>query len=146
LHGLEKSLILAPLEEQTRIEQRIKLQLKPKIQEYEKERWEILSQQAESLKIPENDAQVAISEIVEQVGKIELYQPHDYPNEILLLLQQIRNKLNEPGTSAAAKLKGIISSVPPFIGLSYEAEIDTENFFRKHFPTFSRLIGGATSK
>ncbi len=41
LRGMEKALITYPLEEQPRIEQRIR-QLKPKIQEYENERQEIL--------------------------------------------------------------------------------------------------------
>ncbi len=144
-HGMEKTLFASPLEEHTRIEQRIKY-LKSKIKEYEKELWEVLSQQAESLKVSEHDAELSISEIVEQVGEIELYHSTDYPDEVLILLQEIRNKLNEPGTSAAAKLKGTISLFPPFVGILYEVELDTENFFRKHFPTFYRWICGVKNK
>ncbi|MEB3180856.1 MAG: hypothetical protein VKL59_17770 [Nostocaceae cyanobacterium] len=58
-------------------------------------------------------------------------------------MTQIEDKLNEPGVTADAKLKGTLSIFPPFIGLSYEAQLDTENFCRKYFPTFTRLIKGA---
>jgi len=105
-----------------------------------------LSDESDWLVIAEPEAEAAIAEIVEQVGAIESRQPAQYPDEVLQLLWEIRNKLNQPGTPAAAKLKGIISSIPPFVGVSYEAELDTENFFRTHFPTFRRLIRGAAKK
>jgi hypothetical protein len=52
-------------------------------------------------------------------------------------LHKIYIEVSKPGTPAAAKLKGALSMFPPFVSLSYEAEIDTENFFRAHFPTFT---------
>ncbi|MCY7272182.1 MAG: hypothetical protein LH702_00160 [Phormidesmis sp. CAN_BIN44] len=146
LVGMEQTKIMAPAEERPRIEQRMRQELKVPIRRYEEEYWKILTSEADSLPISEPEAEVAIAEIVEQVYQLELYQPATYSDEVLQILQSIRDKLNQPGTHAAAKLKGIISSIPPFIGVSYEAELDTENFFRTYFPTFTRLIKGVIKK
>ena len=115
------------------IEQRLREEIKPKIREYQKEYWQVLAQQAKTEEIPEHEAQAIVAQIVEEVGQIELQR---HPDEVLQILQQIRDKLNQPGPTAAAKLKGVISSIPPFVGISYEAELDTENFLQQHFPTF----------
>jgi hypothetical protein len=71
-----------------------------------------------------------------KLGKLKCRE--QYSDEVLQILQEIRDKLNQPGPTAAAKLKGVISSIPPFVGISYEAELDTENFFQQHFPTFRK--------
>ena len=146
LSGMERTLITAPAEEKTRLQQRIRLELRPQIRQYKEEYWQILVAKADHLSIPEPEAEVVVAEIVQEVTRLEVYQPAPYPAEVLQILQEIRDKLNQPGTSAAAKLKGVISSIPPFIGIAYEAELDTETFFRKHFPTFTRVIKGAVKK
>ncbi|MBD2043768.1 hypothetical protein [Microcoleus sp. FACHB-672] len=143
---LEQEALLTTGLPKTQAEQRLLLEIKPKIEEYKKEYWQILASQAGSLAIPEQEAEAAIIEIVEFVGQVEVNQSATYPDEVLQILQEIRDKLNQPGASAAAKLKGIISSIPPFVGVSYEAEIDMENFFRTYFPTFTHLIKGAATK
>jgi len=146
LSGMERTLITAPAEEKTRLQQRIRLELRPQIRQYKEEYWQILVAKADHLSIPEPEAEVVVAEIVQEVTQLEVYQPAPYPAEVLQILQEIRDKLNQPGTAAAAKLKGVISSIPPFIGIAYEAELDTETFFRKHFPTFTRVIKGAVKK
>lgn len=146
LAGMEQTKILAPAEERPRIEQRIQQEYKVPIKQYEEEYWQILAGGADLLPISEPDAEVAIAEIVDQVDQLQSRQPATYSDEVLKVLLDIRDKLNQPGPTAAAKLKGIISSIPPFIGVSYEAELDTENFFRTYFPTFTRLIKGAAKK
>jgi hypothetical protein len=146
LGGMETTLITAPAEEKIRLKQRIRTELRPQIRQFEEEYWQILANQADELAIPEADAEVIVAEIVQQVDQLEVRQPAPYPADVLNLLQQIRDTLNQPGTPAAAKLKGVISSIPPFIGVSYEAELDTENFFRTYFPTFTRWIKGAAKK
>jgi ribosomal 50S subunit-associated protein YjgA (DUF615 family) len=118
------------------IEQRLREEIKPKIREYQKEYWQILAQQAKTVEIPEHEAQAIVAQIVEEVGQIEVQR--QYSDEVLQILQQIRDRLNQPGPTAAAKLKGVISSIPPFVGISYEAELDTENFLQQHFPTFRK--------
>ena len=132
LGGKQKALNFAPQEEKIRIKQQIR-ELRKEIREQEEEYWQVLAQQAKTVEIPEHEAQAIVAQIVEEVGQIELQR---HPDEVLQILQQIRDKLNQPGPTAAAKLKGVISSIPPFVGISYEAELDTENFLQQHFPTF----------
>lgn len=142
-HGKEDAQITAEDAEKERIQQQIDkliLQIRQKQEEY----WQILAQEAQELPISETEAEPIVAEIVTEVGKLE--QRATYPEEVLQLLREIQVKLNEPGPTAAAKLKGTISAIPPFFNLSYEGELDTENFLRTHFPTFTRLIRGAVKK
>jgi hypothetical protein len=137
LVGKVKTLNLAPQEEKIRIKQQIR-ELRKEIREQEEEYWQVLAQQTKTVEIPEQEAEIIVAEIVEEVGQIEVQR--EYPDEVVQILQEIRDKLNQPGATAAAKLKGVISSIPPFVGISYEAQLDTENFFQQHFPTFRKLI------
>ncbi|MEP6520133.1 hypothetical protein [Microcoleus vaginatus] len=133
LGGKQKALNLAPQEEKIRIKQQIR-ELRKEIREQEEEYWQVLDRQTKTEEIPEHEAEIIVAEIVEEVGQIEVQG--QYSDEVLQILQEIRDRLNQPGPTAAAKLKGVISSIPPFVGISYEAELDTENFFQRHFPTF----------
>jgi hypothetical protein len=143
--SLEREILLSNGLQRTQTEQRLKLEVRPKIKEYEEEYWKVFSQHSGSMEISEQEAKVVVAEIVEQVSKIEL-NSSDYTIEVLTLLREIRDKLNQPGSSATAKLKGVISSIPPFVGISYEAELDTENFLNKHFPTFTSFVKGTIKK
>ena len=145
LAGTEEAKIMARLEDKALLEQRIR-KLKQEIQPIAQEYWQLAARSAQQLTIPESEAEMAVGEIVEAVTQIETAPTPVYSAEMLQLLREIRDQLNQPGPTAAAKLKGVISSMPPFIGLSYEAELDTENFFRTYFPTFRRLIKGAAKK
>jgi hypothetical protein len=133
LGGKEEALIRAPQEEKIRIKQQIR-ELRKEIREQEENYWLVIAQQTKTVEIPEQEAEIIVAEIVEEVGQIEVQR--QYPDEVVQILQEIRDKLNQPGETAAAKLKAVISSIPPFIGISYEAELDTENFLQRHFPTF----------
>lgn len=144
--SLEREALLTTGLHKTQAEQRLQHEIKPKIREYEQEYWQILANNTDQLTISEPEAEVAITEIVENLTQIETQPPDTYSAEMLALLQEIRDKLNQPGTPAAAKLKGMISSIPPFIGVSYEAELDTDNFLLTHFPTFTRWIRGMAKK
>jgi hypothetical protein len=135
LVGKVKALNLAPQEEKIRIKQQIR-ELRKEIREQEEEYWQVVARQTKTVEIPEQEAEIIVAEIVEEVGHIEVQG--QYSDEVLQILQEIRDKLNQPGATAAAKLKGVISSIPPFVGISYEAELDTENFFQQHFPTFRK--------
>jgi hypothetical protein len=137
LGGKEEALIRAPQEEKIRIKQHIR-EVRKEIREQEENYWQVLAQQTKTVEIPEQEAEVIVAEIVEEVGQIEVRR--QYPDEVIQILQEIRDKLNQPGATAAAKLKGVISTNFPFVGISYEAELDTENFLQQHFPTFRKLI------
>lgn len=119
----QNTLVTIAPEEKERIRQQIE-DLREQIQSFEAEKWQILAEQAESLEIPEAEAEVAVTEIVAAVTQLET-QPVPYPDEVMQILQQIRDRLNEPGPSAAGKLKGVVSTFPPFVQVTYEAEIDT---------------------
>jgi hypothetical protein len=133
--GKQKALNLAPQEEKTRIKLQIR-ELRKEIREQEEEYWQILARQTKTAEIPEAEAEIIVAEIVEEVGQIELQG--QYPDQVLELLQEIRDTLNKPGSTAAAKLKGVMSPIPPFVGISYEVELDTEQFLQRHFPTFQK--------
>jgi chromosome segregation ATPase len=135
LGGKEEALIRAAQEEKIRIKQQIR-ELRKEIGEQEENYWQVLAQQTKTEEIPEQEAESIVAEIVEGVGQIEVQR--QYPDEVIQILQEIRDKLNQPGATAAAKLKGVISSIPPFVGISYEAELDTEKIFQRHFPTFRK--------
>lgn len=135
LVGKQTALNSAPREENIRIKQQTR-ELRKKIREQEEEYWQLLAQQTKTVEIPEQEAEIIVAEIVEEVGQIEVQG--QYLDEVLQILQEIRDKLNQPEATAAAKLKGVISSIPPFVGISYEAELDTENFLQQHFPTFQK--------
>jgi len=135
LVGKQKALNLAPQEEKSRIKLQIR-ELRKEIREQEEDYWRVIAQQTKIVEIPEPEAEIFVADIVEEVGQFEVQG--QYSDEVLQILQEIRDKLNQPGATAAAKLKGVISSIPPFVGISYEAELDTENFFQQHFPTFRK--------
>jgi hypothetical protein len=135
LGGKEEARVLARLEDKTLIKQQIRVLCK-EIQEEEEKYWQVLAQQAKTEEIPEQEAEIIVAEIVEEVGQIEVQG--QYSDEVLQILQEIRDRLNQPGPTAAAKLKGVISSIPPFVGISYEAELDTKNLLQRLFPTFQK--------
>ena len=144
LHGQELALVTTPDEDKVRIKLKMS-KTKNEMRPFEEEYWSILSKQSSSIEIPEQEAEIVIAEIVKGTNAIEL-EASSYPPEVLTILREIRDKLNQPENSASAKLKGIISSFPPFVGISYEAELDTEKFLVRHFPTFIRLIEGGAKK
>ena len=133
LVGKVKALNLAPQEEKIRIKQQIR-ELRKEIREQEEDYLQVVAQQTETVEIPEHEAEIIVAEIVEEFGQIEVQR--QYPDEVIQILQEIRDKLNQPGSTAAAKLKGVMSPIPPFVGIAYEVELDTEKFLQRHFPTF----------
>jgi chromosome segregation ATPase len=135
LGGKQKAKIMAPLEEQVRIDQQIR-ELRKEIRQYEKEYWQILADELTTVTILEASPEVVVAEIVEQAGQLQTSQ--DYSDEVIEWLQKIHAEVSKPGTPAAAKLKGALSMMPPFVNLSYEAELDMENFLRTNFPTFTK--------
>jgi hypothetical protein len=97
------------------------------------------------LTITNEEAEPIVAELVTEVESVKK-QPDQFSPEILELLQQILAKLNAPNTPAAAKLKAAISTLPPFVSLTYEVELDTESTFRTYFPTFNRYLKGVKER
>jgi len=134
-HGIEKAQILAGSEEKTRLEQKIQVEISPEIGKYEQEYWQIIANQSDLAEIPETEAEVVVAEFVKGVGQLQGEKA-----AVIEYLQKILAKVEETGPTAAAKFKTIISSIPPFVGISYEVELDTENFLNRYFPTFMKAV------
>jgi hypothetical protein len=131
LGGLEDTRSTAPQEEKTRLKLLIK-KLRAEMQPFEEEYWQIVAQGAMDINVSEAEASVIVAEIVEQYPQI---QGSENP-EVSVMLQKIYEKVNQPEVNAAGKLKGTLSLMPPFVNVTYEAELDTESTLRKYFPSF----------
>jgi septal ring factor EnvC (AmiA/AmiB activator) len=143
LAGKRRTLVTIAPEEQVRIEQQI-AELRKKIRNFEQEKWELIAQITSNSDIANDEAEAVVAELVAEGKAIATNPPDDAL--VLELLQKILGKLNEPDKPAAAKLKGAISALPPFVSLTYEAELDTENTVRKYFPTFSTWTKNLASR
>jgi hypothetical protein len=128
----------------TAIQQRIKEEVLPELRQCEAEYWELLAQESRSCTVAEDDAGNAIVEVVREVQVIESNSNADYPDEVIRLLEDIRNKLNDPGNPAAAKAKLALSLIPGI--LAYEVELDTETALRKAFQPVRQLFKEAAEK
>ncbi|MCA2620962.1 MULTISPECIES: hypothetical protein [unclassified Microcystis] len=139
LAGFRSTLAKSRPEDKVMLNQLIRDKRK-EIQNFEQEKWEIIAGMVANWRIPDDEAQQIIAETVIEVQAVS-GQTHDVPStEILELLQEILAKLNEPGKPAAARLKAAFSVLPPFVSISYEAELDTESTFQRYLPTFSNWI------
>ncbi|NCR13509.1 MAG: hypothetical protein EWV49_15745 [Microcystis aeruginosa Ma_QC_Ch_20071001_S25] len=133
------ALVVCEIGDQARIKQRIRMK-KEEIRDFEQEKWQIIAGMVANWRISDDEAQQIVTETVIEVQAVS-GQTHDVPStEILELLQEILAKLNEPGKPAAARLKAAFSVLPPFVSISYEAELDTESTFQRYLPTFSNWI------
>lgn len=143
LYKNEKALsIYASPSMQNEAEQIIKRDIMPRIRKYEAEYWSLLRQFANSgNEIAESDAQTAIAAIVQDA---EIIQAKPMTNEVLQKLQEILDKLNEPGTAAAAKAKFAVNLIPGV--LAYEFELDTENALRQALSPLKQLLGTSAKK
>jgi hypothetical protein len=94
LYGKELAFGKAPDEDKARIKLQIS-DLKEEMQPYIQEYWDILSSQSTNIDISEEEAEIAVAEIVKNTNTIEL-APSSYPSDVLYLLREIRDKLNQP--------------------------------------------------
>jgi DNA repair exonuclease SbcCD ATPase subunit len=144
LAGKRDILVTIGPEEQVRIKQQIE-DLRRLIRDFEREKWDLVASESQEASFP--DAEVMVAEIITEVTAITTEPPDQLASpQILELLNQILAKLNQPERSAAAKLKAAISTIPPFVSLTYEAELDTESTFKRYFPTFNRAIAGVKNR
>ncbi|NJP12646.1 MAG: hypothetical protein HC866_26920 [Leptolyngbyaceae cyanobacterium RU_5_1] len=133
LAGKEDTLVTIAPEEKVRIKQQID-DLKAEIKPFEIEYWQILANESDAESIAEPKADVIVAEIVESVDRLAVQQ--DYSAEIMQVLVELRDRLNQPQTPVAIKVKWVLSAIPPFVGLATEGELDLEKFWQTNFPTF----------
>lgn len=110
---------------------------------YETEYLQQLAQIANSYELEEGDADRAIFQVKAEVLRVINNQPH-VNDELMRLLVEIRDKLNEPGPTAAAKAKLALNLIPGI--LVYEFELDTENSLRRLRQPIVRLFQNALNE
>ncbi len=135
---LERQIIWAIGLQRTLLRQVLQHDINPQIRKYEEERyWLILAEQSEQIEIEIADPapDIVVAEIVEHADQLQASQ--QYSDEVLEWLRKIYAEVSQEKT-AEAKLRGVLSLLPPFVNLSYEAELDTENFLQQYFPKFRR--------
>lgn len=110
---------------------------------YEAESWQQLEQKANFYEPEEVEATNAIVEVEAQVVRVIESQPN-VNDELIRLLEEILDKLNKPGTPAAAKAKLALPLIPGIV--SYEVELDTENSLRRVFEPIKRLYKKAVDE
>jgi len=144
LAGIRDAWTGARPEDKVLLQQRIN-DKRIEIKELEREKWDLIASDSQEASFP--DAEVMVAEIVTELTAITAEPPPELASvQILESLNQILAKLNQPERSAAAKLKAAISTIPPFVSLTYEAELDTESTFKRYFPTFNRVIAGVINR
>ncbi|MFM2378544.1 MAG: hypothetical protein RLZZ143_1122 [Cyanobacteriota bacterium] len=144
LAGKRNTLVTIAPEEKVRIEQQIE-DLRRQIRNFEREKWDLIASESQEVSFP--DAEVMVAEIVTELTAITKEPPAQLASvQILESLNQILAKLNQPEGPAAAKLKAAISTIPTFVSLTYEAELDTESTFRRYFPRFNHAITGVKNR
>lgn len=145
LAAMERSRITAyDAEAKISIGMRIREEILPDIRRYEADYWQVLSQEFNALSIDEIDANDVIIEMARIIEQITKHQSNGYPDEIIHLLTEVRDKLREPEKSSTAKLKATLPLLPPFV--SYEIEFGTQGILQQFFPTFSRLLDKTRKK
>jgi hypothetical protein len=143
VYGKELALTTARPED----EDLIKIQIadkKKQMRPFEEEYWQLLVNESASIPVSDPVSEIVVAEIVETVEKLQTSQ--QYPVEVMEWLQKIYAEVSKPGSPAEAKLKGTLSLMPPFVNVSYEAELDTEKFLRTNFPTFSKWAKALAAK
>lgn len=143
LHEFEKRMVsTANVAERFSLRQRIHDEIIPDIRKRNKEYADLLVGLTDSANLPSEESETILEEVVEAIDVAEKEAPKNTPQKMLQLLKEIKEKLNEPGKSAAAKLKLSLPIIP--IISAYELELDTENFltnvWRKVTNLFRRAL------
>jgi len=110
---------------------------------YEKEYLQQLAQKVNFYEPEEDDAKSAILQVKAEVLQV-LQNPPQVNGELMRLLVEIRDKLNEPGPTAAAKAKLALNLIPGI--LVYEFELDTERSLRRLRQPIVRLFQQAINE
>ena len=131
----EEAIIVAARGDKTILRQQLRLEILKPIRDYEQEYWQIIANQSNLAEIPETEAEVVVAEFVKGVGQLQGENA-----EVIEYLQKILAKVEEPDSTAAAKLEAVISSIPPFVGISIRTELDLKDFLSRHFPTLMNAV------
>ena len=127
LHEFEKRKVAtADVAERFSLGQRIRDEITPDIRKYGKEYSDLLADLTNPADLPAEESDSILRDALAAVEAAEKKATDETPKEMLELLKQIKEKLNDPGKIAAAKLKVSLPIIP--LISAYEMELDTEKF------------------
>jgi|GEM_PF-691457 len=106
------------------LKQQIKREILPDLRKYEVEYAQLLAEEGDIILIADAEAANVLAETRYAIERLEAVKVEDQPKELRPLLQEVREKLDDPGKAAAAKLKVTLPIIP--LIASYEFELDTE--------------------
>lgn len=142
LHGFEMRIIAtADVAERFSLRQRIRGEITPDLRKYGKEYAELLADVINPADLPAEQSDSLLRDTLGAVEAAENGATDDSPETMLQLLREIKDKLNEPGKAAAAKLK-ISLPIIPLIS-AYELELDTEKFVTQVWRRLTSFFRGA---
>jgi hypothetical protein len=126
LHKFKNKLITCDsFEQKYSIQHSIEHEIIPSLRSDEKEYAELLVETVPDEGISEAEAEQLVGELQDASRKTQAHSAGDNL-EIMRILEEIQQKLNQPGKSAVAKLKVTLPIIP---GLAaYQLEADSENF------------------
>ena len=124
------------------LRQRLKREVLPAIRSYEAEYAGLLAGVADVDSIPDDEAAAVTTELVQAVQCVESLPDSNRPDEITKALAEIKQKLDEPGKVAAARLKVSLPIIP--LIASYEMEMNTEASLTVLWRRIKSLFGGET--
>jgi hypothetical protein len=137
LGEFEKELIISSSKPANfELKQRIKREILPDIRKYETEYWELYPQEA--IIISDEEAETQLVKVEQAVTSIEQIPSSTYPSELISLLQEVRDKLDEPDKVASAKLKIVLPLIPAIA--SYELEMETEGLMYKAWKKIKEML------
>ena len=122
------------------LRQRLKRDVLPDIHKHELEYAQLLAERANPANIPAEQAEHSLNEVIQAVRQIETLPEAASIKQLQSLLIDIRKKLDEPGKTAAAKLKVALPIIP--LIASYEMEMDTEAVLLRAWRGLKSLFGG----
>jgi len=144
MHEFEKAISICDgISQRISLRQQIKRELTPRLRSLEKEYAELLASDTPAEKIPVAEAEFFVGELLSAVVKCQEYSPRESPTEMIRLLLEIKTKLENPGKTAAAKLKIALPIIP--LIASYEMELDTENAITQIWRTIRNYFRGLVS-
>ncbi len=126
LYEFQKAIAMEVGAAKIALKQQLKRDVVPAIRNHEVEYAKLLSEDLNTMPMPEAEAEQAVGLIKQAVeGVNEKIKSEPRPEELIHLLKDIQEKLQEPGKTASAKLKVSLPVIP--LIAAYEMEMDTES-------------------
>jgi hypothetical protein len=120
-----ESALLGPGPEKTALKLRMQRDTWPTIRKHETEIAGLLAEVSQSESLPDSEVESIFAEVVNEVSSLQSSRQSDWPKEVLDKLDEIQQKLDEPGKAATAKLRASLPIIP-FL-MSYNLDLDTES-------------------